>query len=436
MPEAALRTRRRRWWQLPTISFCCTGDSRRRRRREAAPPKSVSVRCHRAPPANAVPYTAALPGIDGLVVMKHIFGIRVRGTRIRIRKGSKFTWVSYPFSFGFSFFLSFVGKRMCLFSTGAYDDEEAAARAYDLAALKYWGPGTLINFPVTDYTRDLDEMQNVSREEYLASLRRKSSGFSRGISKYRALSSRWEPYGRIAGSDYFNSMQYGDDSAAESDYMSGFCIERKIDLTSHIKWWASNKNRQPDSGTRLSEEKKHGFAGDVCSELKTLEQKVQPTEPYQMPKLGQPHNEKKHKSSSGSALSILSQSAAYKSLQEKAAKRQENSTENDENENKNIVNKLDHGKAVEKSSNHEDGNDRLDIAMGMSGALSLQRNVYPLTPFLSAPLLTAYNSVDPLGDPVLWTSIVPILPAGMISRTAEVTKTETSSTYTMFQPEE
>lgn len=32
--------------------------------------------------------------------------------------------------------------------TGAYDDEEAAARAYDLAALKYWGPGTLINFPV------------------------------------------------------------------------------------------------------------------------------------------------------------------------------------------------------------------------------------------------------------------------------------------------
>lgn len=31
---------------------------------------------------------------------------------------------------------------------GAYDEEEAAARAYDLAALKYWGPGTLINFKV------------------------------------------------------------------------------------------------------------------------------------------------------------------------------------------------------------------------------------------------------------------------------------------------
>ncbi|KAG7028439.1 AP2-like ethylene-responsive transcription factor, partial [Cucurbita argyrosperma subsp. argyrosperma] len=77
---------------------------------------------------------------------------------------------------------------------GAYDEEEAAARAYDLAALKYWGPGTLINFPVTDYTRDLEEMQTVSREEYLASLRRKSSGFSRGISKYRGLSRFFPPH--------------------------------------------------------------------------------------------------------------------------------------------------------------------------------------------------------------------------------------------------
>ncbi|KAK8473426.1 hypothetical protein PHAVU_001G131300 [Phaseolus vulgaris] len=322
---------------------------------------------------------------------------------------------------------------------GAYDDEEAAARAYDLAALKYWGPGTLINFPVTDYTRDLEEMQNVSREEYLASLRRKSSGFSRGLSKYRGLSSRWESsYGRMSGSDYFNSMHYGagDDSAAESEYVSGFCIERKIDLTSHIKWWGSNKTRHSDSGTRLSEEKKLGSAGDICSELKQLEQKVQPTEPYQMPQLGRPHNEKKQRSSSVSALSILSQSAAYKSLQEKASKRQENSIDNDENENKNTVNKLDHGKAVEKPSNHDGGNDRLDIAMGMSGTMPLQRNVYPLTPFLSQPLLTAYNTVDPMVDPVLWTSLVPpVHPAGL-SRTTEVTKTETSSSYTMFQPEE
>lgn len=31
---------------------------------------------------------------------------------------------------------------------GGYDKEEKAARAYDLAALKYWGTTTTTNFPV------------------------------------------------------------------------------------------------------------------------------------------------------------------------------------------------------------------------------------------------------------------------------------------------
>ena len=35
--------------------------------------------------------------------------------------------------------------------TGGYDKEEKAARAYDLAALKYWGPTTHTNFPVNIY---------------------------------------------------------------------------------------------------------------------------------------------------------------------------------------------------------------------------------------------------------------------------------------------
>lgn len=35
-----------------------------------------------------------------------------------------------------------------IFVLGGYDKEEKAARAYDLAALKYWGPTTHINFPV------------------------------------------------------------------------------------------------------------------------------------------------------------------------------------------------------------------------------------------------------------------------------------------------
>ncbi|WVZ54650.1 hypothetical protein U9M48_005415 [Paspalum notatum var. saurae] len=91
---------------------------------------------------------------------------------------------------------------------GAYDSEEAAARAYDLAALKYWGPETLLNFPAEDYSSEMSEMEGVSREEYLASLRRRSSGFSRGVSKYRGVArhhhnGRWEArIGRVFGNKY------------------------------------------------------------------------------------------------------------------------------------------------------------------------------------------------------------------------------------------
>ena len=52
---------------------------------------------------------------------------------------------------GIHYVIRLCKKPLLLFTlAGAYDDEEAAARAYDLAALKYWGPGTLINFPVRD----------------------------------------------------------------------------------------------------------------------------------------------------------------------------------------------------------------------------------------------------------------------------------------------
>nr|GFB34537.1 ethylene-responsive transcription factor WRI1 [Tanacetum cinerariifolium] len=69
----------------------------------------------------------------------------------------------------------------------AYDSEEAAARTYDLAALKYWGPDTTLNFEIDTYKKDIEEMEKLSKDEYLASLRRRSSGFSRGVSKYRGV---------------------------------------------------------------------------------------------------------------------------------------------------------------------------------------------------------------------------------------------------------
>ncbi|KAI4327315.1 hypothetical protein L6164_019791 [Bauhinia variegata] len=88
---------------------------------------------------------------------------------------------------------------------GGYDMEEKAARAYDLAALKYWGPSTHINFPLENYQNELEGMKNMTRQEYVAHLRRKSSGFSRGASMYRGVTrhhqhGRWQArIGRVAG---------------------------------------------------------------------------------------------------------------------------------------------------------------------------------------------------------------------------------------------
>ncbi|KAI3771939.1 hypothetical protein L6452_03111 [Arctium lappa] len=42
---------------------------------------------------------------------------------------------------------------------GAYDEEDAAAHAYDLAALKYWGPDTILNFPLMTYHKELKQME-------------------------------------------------------------------------------------------------------------------------------------------------------------------------------------------------------------------------------------------------------------------------------------
>nr|WKN12606.1 BBM protein [Plukenetia volubilis] len=86
-----------------------------------------------------------------------------------------------------------------------YDKEEKAARAYDLAALKYWGTTTTTNFPISNYEKELEEMKHMTRQEYVASLRRKSSGFSRGASIYRGVTrhhqhGRWQArIGRVAG---------------------------------------------------------------------------------------------------------------------------------------------------------------------------------------------------------------------------------------------
>lgn len=102
--------------------------------------------------------------------------------------------------------------------------EEKAARSYDLAALKYWGSSTHINFPLEKYHEELEEMKSMSRQEFVAHLRRKSSGFSRGASIYRGVTrhhqhGRWQArIGRVAGNKDLYLGTFGTQEEAAEAY--------------------------------------------------------------------------------------------------------------------------------------------------------------------------------------------------------------------------
>ncbi|XP_023003739.1 AP2-like ethylene-responsive transcription factor ANT isoform X1 [Cucurbita maxima] len=161
---------------------------------------------------------------------------------------------------------------------GGYDMEEKAARAYDLAALKYWGPSTHINFPLENYQKELEEMKNMSRQEYVAHLRRRSSGFSRGASIYRGVTrsnksqlkalhhqhGRWQArIGRVAGNKdlYLGTFSTQEEAAEAYDIaaikfrgmnavtnfdITRYDVERIIASNTLLSGDVAKRKQQPD----------------------------------------------------------------------------------------------------------------------------------------------------------------------------------------------
>ncbi|MBA0799579.1 hypothetical protein Gohar_010088 [Gossypium harknessii] len=216
---------------------------------------------------------------------------------------------------------------------GAYDDEEVAARAYDLAALKYWGTSTSTNFPISYYEKEIEIMQTVTKEEFLASLRRKSSGFSRGVSKYRGVAKhyyhngRWEA--RIArefGNKYLNLGSYNTQEEAARSYdiaaikCRGINAVTNFDLSTYAGWLrpeltnnTETESVQSTSCYSLTEQSKPSIHYPFAvGHFNSLKQEHAETK---LPVI----NVKSYKSSSPTALSLLLRSSVFQELVEKNA---------------------------------------------------------------------------------------------------------------------
>ncbi|KQK01932.1 hypothetical protein BRADI_3g59300v3 [Brachypodium distachyon] len=126
------------------------------------------------------------------------------------------------------------GKQVYL---GSYDTELKAARAYDVAALKYWGLNTKLNFSISEYEKELEETKDMSPEECVTYLRRRSSCFSRGASVYRGVTrqkdGRWQArIGLIAGTrDIYLGTFKTEEEAAEAYDIAAIEIRGKNAVT-------------------------------------------------------------------------------------------------------------------------------------------------------------------------------------------------------------
>ncbi|KAF8025270.1 hypothetical protein BT93_F2188 [Corymbia citriodora subsp. variegata] len=158
-------------------------------------------------------------------------------------------------------------------------------------------------------------MEGQSKEEYIGSLRRKSSGFSRGVSKYRGVArhhhnGRWEArIGRVFGNKYLYLGTYATQEEAATAYdmaaieYRGLNAVTNFDLSRYIKCLRPSPGvpNGPDAGGGAGTEAAETAAGGGPAHL-------------HHPQGGD---------SASSALSLLLQSSKFKEMLERTSSAEE-----------------------------------------------------------------------------------------------------------------
>lgn len=84
---------------------------------------------------------------------------------------------------------------------------------------------------VDTYRQERERMQRVTREEYLARLRRNSSGFTRGVSKYRGVT-RYAP---LANEHCVSVSSDSRISSCICGEVSGQCVQFDCIVSKHFQ---------------------------------------------------------------------------------------------------------------------------------------------------------------------------------------------------------
>ena len=120
------------------------------------------------------------------------------------------------------------GKQLYL---GGFDVQEEAARAYDLAAIACKGlDKATTNFDANEYQAQLAELAGFSEQEVVAHIRRRSTAFSRGRSRFRGVSGqtgRWEArIGSFRGRKNVSFGVFDSEEDAARQYDRALIIEK------------------------------------------------------------------------------------------------------------------------------------------------------------------------------------------------------------------